>query len=155
LVSLIGIRNKKSLNLYHMKKVTGIGGIFFKCQDPDKMKDWYNQQLGLVTDQYGSLFEFRHADDPDQKGYLQWSPFSQDTKYFEPSKKDFMINYRVENLERLVKELKKNGVTVVDEIEKLEYGKFVHILDPENNKIELWEPVDNVFTESHKGKTTK
>ncbi len=138
-----------------MKKVTGIGGIFFKCQDPDKMKEWYNQQLGLVTDQYGSLFEFRHADDPDQKGYLQWSPFSQDTKYFEPSKKDFMINYRVENLERLVKELKKNGVTVVDEIEKLEYGKFVHILDPENNKIELWEPVDNVFTESHEGKTTK
>lgn len=138
-----------------MKKVTGIGGIFFKCQDPDKMKEWYNQQLGLVTDQYGSLFEFRHADDPDQKGYLQWSPFSQDTKYFEPSKKDFMINYRVENLEGLVKELKKNGVTVVDEIEKLEYGKFVHILDPENNKIELWEPVDNVFTESHEGKTTK
>ncbi|MCZ6692714.1 MAG: VOC family protein [Bacteroidetes bacterium] len=138
-----------------MKKVTGIGGIFFKCQDPDKMKEWYNQQLGLVTDHYGSLFEFRHADDPDQKGYLQWSPFSQDTKYFEPSKKDFMINYRVENLEGLVKELKKNGVTVVDEIEKLEYGKFVHILDPENNKIELWEPVDNVFTESHEGKTTK
>jgi len=138
-----------------MKKVTGIGGIFFKCQDPDKMKEWYNQQLGLVTDQYGSLFEFRHADDPDQKGYLQWSPFSQDTKYFEPSKKGFMINYRVENLEGLVKELKKNGVTVVDEIEKLEYGKFVHILDPENNKIELWEPVDNVFTESHEGKTTK
>ena len=138
-----------------MKKVTGIGGIFFKCQDPDKMKEWYNQQLGLVTDQYGSLFEFRHADDPDQKGYLQWSPFSQDTKYFEPSKKDFMINYRVENLEGLVKELKKNGVTVVDEIEKLEYGKFVHILDPENNKIELWEPVDNVFTESHEEKTTK
>jgi len=138
-----------------MKKVTGIGGIFFKCQDPHKMKEWYNQQLGLVTDQYGSLFEFRHADDPDQKGYLQWSPFSQDTKYFEPSKKDFMINYRVENLEGLVKELKKNGVTVVDEIEKLEYGKFVHILDPENNKIELWEPVDNVFTESHEGKTTK
>ena len=66
-----------------------------------------------------------------------------------------MINYRVENLERLVKELKKNGVTVVDEIEKLEYGKFVHILDLENNKIELWEPVDNVFTESHEGKTTK
>ncbi len=138
-----------------MKKVTGIGGIFFKCQDPDKVKEWYNQQLGLVTDQYGSLFEFRHADDPDQKGYLQWSPFSQNTKYFEPSKKDFMINYRVENLEGLVKELKKNGVTVVDEIEKLEYGKFVHILDPENNKIELWEPVDNVFTESHEGKTTK
>jgi len=117
-----------------MKKVTGIGGIFFKCQDPDKMKEWYNQQLGLVTDQYGSLFEFRHADDPDQKGYLQWSPFSQDTKYFEPSKKDFMINYRVENLEGLVKELKKNGVTVVDEIEKLEYGKFVHILDPEKQQ---------------------
>ena len=66
------------------KKVTGIGGIFFKCQDPNKMKEWYNQNLGLVTDQYGSLFEFRLASHPDRKGYLQWSPFSADTKYFEP-----------------------------------------------------------------------
>jgi predicted enzyme related to lactoylglutathione lyase len=137
------------------KKVTGIGGIFFKCNEPEKMKDWYNKNLGLVTNEYGSTFEFRHADEPEKKGYLAWSPFSNNTKYFEPSKKEFMINYRVENIEELVKELKKSGVTVLDEIEAFEYGKFVHILDPENNKIELWEPVDSVFTALYEGKTTK
>jgi predicted enzyme related to lactoylglutathione lyase len=137
------------------KKATGIGGIFFKCNDPEKMKDWYNNNLGLVTNEYGSTFEFRHADEPEKKGYLAWSPFKANTKYFEPSTKEFMINYRVENIEDLVEELKKNGVTVLDEIEAFEYGKFVHILDPENNKIELWEPVDIVFTELYEGKTTK
>ncbi len=129
-----------------MKKVTGIGGIFFKCQDPDAMKNWYSQNLGFQTDQYGAMFTFRHNDNPDKKGYTQWSPFSKDTKYFAPSEKEFMINYRVENIEALVEELKANGVTILDEIESFEYGKFVHILDMENNKIELWEPVDEVFT---------
>jgi predicted enzyme related to lactoylglutathione lyase len=137
------------------KKVTGIGGIFFKANDPEKIREWYNKNLGLVTNEYGSLFEFRQSDSPDKKAYLQWSPFSKDTKYFEPSEKEFMINYRVENIERLVDELKKNGVSVVDTIETYEYGKFVHILDPENNKIELWEPVDNEFTRTYEGKTTK
>ena len=86
---------------------------------------------------------------------MQWSPFSEKTKYFEPSEKQFMINYRVENIEQLVKELKENGVKVLDEIETYEYGKFVHILDPENNKIELWETVDSVFTKLYEGQTTK
>ena len=137
------------------KKVTGIGGIFFKCESPDQMKSWYSEHLGLKTDQYGSLFEFRQADAPDRKAYLQWSPFSADTTYFQPSEKQFMINYRVENLEELVEELKAAGVTICDEIETYEYGKFVHIMDPEQNKIELWEPVDQTFTDSHEGKTTK
>ena len=137
------------------KKVTGIGGIFFKCADPEKTKSWYKQHLGLQTNEYGSLFEFRRSDEPSKKGYLQWSPFKKDTDYFEPSQKEFMINYRVENLVELVEELKANGVKVLDEIEVYEYGKFVHILDPENNKIELWEPVDQVFTEMYEGKTTK
>ncbi|MTI32165.1 VOC family protein [Xanthovirga aplysinae] len=137
------------------KKVTGVGGIFFKCQDPKKMKEWYGENLGLVTNEYGSLFEFRETDNPAQKGYLQWSPFSNKTTYFEPAKKDFMINYRVENIEELVEELRKNGITILDEIETYEYGKFVHILDPENNKIELWEPIDQVFTDLYEGKTTK
>ena len=137
------------------KRVTGIGGIFFKSRDPEKSRAWYKQHLGLITNEYGSLFEFRSSDEPDKKGYLQWSPFKEDTTYFEPSGKEFMINYRVENLESLVETLKAEGVTVLDEIETYEYGKFVHILDPENNKIELWEPVDNVFTEMHDGKTTK
>ena len=137
------------------KKVTGIGGIFFKCHHPDNLKKWYHQHLGLVTNEYGALFEFRSSDQPETKGYLQWSPFSEDTTYFEPSPREFMINYRVENLEALVEELKRNGVTVLDAIEVYDYGKFVHILDPENNKIELWEPVDDAFTNLYEGKTTK
>ncbi len=137
------------------RKVTGIGGIFFKSRDPEKMREWYGQNLGLVTNEYGALFEFRRADDPKQVGYTQWSPFKEDTSYFEPSKRDFMINYRVEDIEGLVETLRADGVTVVDEIETFEYGKFVHILDPEGNKIELWEPVDRVFTELYEGKTTK
>lgn len=137
------------------KKVTGIGGIFFKAEDPAKMKDWYDKNLGLVTNEYGSLFEFRDSDKPETKGYLQWSPFDTQTKYFEPSQKEFMINYRVENLEGMVEDFKKNGVTVLDEIETYEYGKFVHIMDPEGNKIELWEPIDSVFTKMYDGKTTK
>ena len=138
-----------------MKKVTGIGGIFFKSEDPEKIKEWYHENLGLVIDAYGSPFEFRNANEPEEINYLQWSPFKNDTKYFEPSKKDFMINYRVDNLDLLVEELKKNEVTICDEIESFDYGKFIHILDPDGNKIELWEPVDKVFTDFLKGNTTK
>ena len=123
-----------------MKKVTGIGGIFFKCKEAGKIRDWYKTHLGLNTDQYGATFEWREAADPERKGATQWSAFEDSTKYFEPSAKEFMINYRVDNLEALVEELKKEGVTIVDEIESYDYGKFVHIIDIEGNKIELWEP---------------
>jgi predicted enzyme related to lactoylglutathione lyase len=128
-----------------MKRVTGIGGIFFKCKDPAKMREWYKTHLGLNTNQYGSVFEWRHATDSSQKGYTQWSPFKESTKYFEPSTKDFMINYRVYDLTALVVELRKEGVTVVDTIATADYGKFVHILDAEGNKVELWEPNDVVY----------
>jgi len=137
------------------KKVTGIGGIFFKCDNPQMMTDWYNKNLGLVKDEYGSVFEFRKSDEPEQKGYAVWSPFPNHTDYFNPSEKEFMINYRVENIEELVMELETNGVKILDKIESYEYGKFVHVLDPEGNKIELWEPVDEVFTKMYEGKTTK
>ncbi len=138
-----------------MKKVTGIGGIFFKTKNPGIMKEWYNKNLGLVTNEYGSVFEFRSSDEPEKKGYSVWSPFADDTDYFKPSEKEFMINYRVENIEALVEELRNSGVTILDEIETYEYGKFVHILDPDNNKIELWEPFDESFTEMYEGNTTK
>lgn len=124
------------------KKVTGIGGIFFKCKDPKKVREWYKTHLGLNTNQYGSVFEWYQGADSTKKGFTQWSPFNEKTKYFDPSTKDFMINYRVENLTALVDELKRNGVTVTDTIETYSYGKFVHILDPEGNKLELWEPND-------------
>ena len=122
-------------------KVLGIGGIFFKSDNPEETKKWYKENLGIITDQYGSMFKFRDIDNPDEINYLQWSPFNKDTDYFDPSKKEFMINYRVQNIEDLVKVLKEKGITVLDEITKYgEIGKFVHILDPEGNKIELWEP---------------
>jgi predicted enzyme related to lactoylglutathione lyase len=123
-----------------MKRVTGIGGIFFKCQDPEKTKEWYKTHLGLDTSPYGAKFDWREEADSTKKGSTMWSPFPEKTKYFEPSSKDFMINYRVDNLEALVEALKKEGVTVLDKIEAYDYGKFVHILDLEGNKIELWEP---------------
>ena len=122
-----------------MKKVTGIGGIFFKCDDPQKMKDWYATNLGLPVQSWGTMFKWRDADNPEIEGTTVWSTFKKDAKSFEPSEKEFMINYRVDNLELLVEELKKDGVTFVDEMVSDEYGKFVHIMDPEGNKIELWE----------------
>jgi predicted enzyme related to lactoylglutathione lyase len=136
------IVKQNNSNTTKMKKVTGIGGIFFKCKDPNKMKEWYKTHLGLDTNQYGASFEWRQDADPTKKGSTQWSPFAETTKYFEPSTKDFMINYRVENLESLVEQLKNEGVTIVDKIEAFDYGKFVHIMDVEGNKVELWEPND-------------
>ena len=141
-----------------MKKVTGIGGIFFKCKDPHKMRDWYKTNLGLNTNQYGAVFEWHQGEDSTKKGFTQWSPFNEKTKYFEPSTKDFMINYRVVNLKTLVAGLKRNGVTIVDSIESVHYGKFVHIMDMEGNKIELWEPNDVEYEKLGKqlgSKTTK
>ena len=136
------IITKQTNNQATMKRVTGIGGIFFKCKDPNKMREWYQKHLGLNTNPYGAVFEWRQGADSTKKGFTQWSPFDETTKYFEPSEKDFMINYRVENLEALVEELQKEGVTIADKIETYEYGKFVHIIDMEGNKIELWEPYD-------------
>lgn len=135
-------------------KVTEIGGIFFFSDNPDKTKAWYSENLGLEVNQWGSSFEFRNANRPDEINYLQWSPFKQGSEYFAPSEKEFMINYRVQNIEGLVKKLKDNGVKVLDNIETFDYGKFVHIMDADGNKIELWEPVDSVFT-AMGGKTTK
>jgi predicted enzyme related to lactoylglutathione lyase len=133
------LSNKKNAK---MKKVTGIGGVFFKCKDPNAMNEWYKTHLGFNTNQYGASFEWRESDDSTKKGLTQWTPFAEKTKYFEPSTKDFMINYRVENLEALVEELKKENITIVDKMEVYDYGKFIHILDPEGNKIELWEPIE-------------
>lgn len=137
------------------KRVIGIGGIFFKCKEPVKTREWYGKHLGLVTNDYGSTFEFRNAERPEEPNFLQWSTFKQDTDYLDPSKADFMINYRVEDLTALVEELKKEGVEVVDEIAEYEYGKFVHIMDPEGNKIELWEANNDFYAKMGGGLTTK
>ena len=124
-----------------MKKVTGIGGIFFKVQDPDKLRHWYSQHLGIECNDYGAAdFQWREAENPDRPGKTVWSLFPSDTRYFDPSDREFMINYRVANLDALLAELRGNGVSVEERIEEYEYGRFAWIMDPEGNRIELWEP---------------
>jgi predicted enzyme related to lactoylglutathione lyase len=124
-------------------RVTGIGGVFFKSKDPKASKEWYNKHLGFNTDDYGMTFRWKNEEN--EECTTQWSPFKEDTTYFEPSKKEFMFNYRVENLAELLKTLKEEGVTVVGKMEEYSYGKFGWILDNEGNKIELWEPINGVF----------
>jgi len=123
-------------------RVTGIGGIFFYSDDPKEAKEWYTKNLGIEMNDWGSSsFESRNINRPDEINSLQWKPFKKGDEYFSPSKKDFMINYQVQNIEGLVNKLKENGVTILDSIANYDgIGKFVHILDTEGNKIELWEP---------------
>lgn len=123
-----------------MKRVTGIGGIFFKCKDPKALKEWYKTHLGIDVNEYGATFDWKQMSDADPKGSLTWSPSPETTSYFEPSARKFMINYTVADLEALVVELKKEGVEILDEIAVYDFGKFVHLLDLEGNKVELWEP---------------
>jgi predicted enzyme related to lactoylglutathione lyase len=124
-------------------RVTGIGGLFFKTTNLKETKDWYKKHLGFNTDDWGCTFWWK--DKNGKKCSTQWSPFDEKSDHFAPSKKDFMFNYRVENLVELLKALKDEGVTVVDKIQEYEYGKFGWILDNDGNKIELWEPVDAAF----------
>lgn len=127
------------------KRVTGIGGVFFKCKDPESLRTWYQKHLGVKSDKYGGVFMWRKNDDPEHRAYTSWSPFPEKTDYFEPSEKAFMINYRVEDLEKLLKVLAEEGVQIVGEMQTFDYGKFAHIIDLEGNKVELWEPIDKTF----------
>lgn len=146
-------RMKPSVITANAQKVTGIGGIFFKSKNPKTLREWYKTHLGLNTDGYGTSFEWREGADSSKYGFTQWSPFSEKTTYFAPSEKEFMINYRVNNLEALIEELKKAGVTITDTMESYDYGKFIHIMDCEGNKIELWEPSDEEYNKIVKGRT--
>ena len=130
-----------------MRRVTGIGGIFFKTNDPAKIKEWYKKHLDLPVDEYGASFRWIDINNKEATvpALTAWSPFKEDTTYFSPSEKPFMFNYRVENLVELMKVLKEEGVKIVGEIEEYSYGKFGWIMDPEGNKIELWEPKDDGF----------
>ncbi len=121
------------------KRVTGLGGVFFKADDPEKMHQWYEQHLGLAREEGGVNFHWRHADDPQRPGMTVFSIFPRSTKYFDPSPAGFMLNFRVADLEGLLAALRAEGVTI-DKQEDHEYGRFAWILDPEGNRIELWEP---------------
>lgn len=126
-----------------IKRVTGIGGLFFKTKDPAKLKEWYKKHLGFNTDDWGCTFWWKNNNG--KPASTQWSLFKSDTSYFLPSKKDYMFNYRVDDLRELLKKLKEEGVSIVGEVEEYEYGKFGWIVDPDGNKIELWEPIDVTF----------
>ena len=133
---------KSTLTIDNTPKITGIGGIFFYSDNLEETKKWYAENLGIEVNDWGSSsFDRRDINNPDQINSLQWKPFKKGDEYFSPSKKEFMINYQVQNIEGLVDKLKKNGVMVLDSIETFDYGKFVHILDKEGTKIELWEPI--------------
>lgn len=122
-------------------KVTGIGGVFFYSDHLKATQEWYTKNLGVEMNAWGSSsFESRNMNNPEEVLSLQWKPFKKESEHFSPSKKDFMINYTVQNLEELVIKLKENGVTILDNLETYDFGKFIHIMDSEGNKIELWEP---------------
>jgi predicted enzyme related to lactoylglutathione lyase len=124
-----------------MKRVTGIGGIFFKSKDPESLRKWYREHLGIESDgDGGASFQWREADDTERTGFTVWSAFPQSTRYFEPSTAPFMINYRVADLDWLLAQLRGEGIEVDPRIEEYEYGRFAWIMDPEGNRIELWEP---------------
>jgi predicted enzyme related to lactoylglutathione lyase len=140
-VKIVVLYNLNVLIIMSTPKVTGIGGVFFSAQNLEQTKEWYSKNLGLEINDWGSVsFVSKNIHNPEQTDSLQWKPFKQGDEYFAPSKKEFMINYQVQNLEGLVEQLKANGVTIVDELTTYDYGKFIHIMDGEGNKIELWEP---------------
>ena len=122
-----------------MKRVTGIGGIFFKCKDVQKTKEWYAKHLGLHTDDYGSTFWLPHLKE-DEVASQQWSPFKKESEYFGNSEQQFMINYKVDDLKKLLVVLEQEGVTVVGEMQEFDYGDFGWIIDCDGRKVELWEP---------------
>lgn len=124
-----------------MKRVTGIGGIFFKSKDPKALGDWYRAHLGVDVEEWGgTAFRWKGPDNPEGVGTTVWSPFAADTSYFAPSTAPFMINYRVEDLHALLAVLRAEGVQVDEKVEESEYGKFGWVVDPEGNKLELWQP---------------
>ena len=127
-----------------MARVTGLGGVFFEAEDPDAMKRWYAEHLGIEPDPQGYVsFLWRSADEPEVVGRTVWAPFEAGTSYFDPSDKGWMLNYRVDDLDGLLERLRAAGVETVGEIEEYEYGRFGWILDPEGNKVELWEPSES------------
>ncbi len=123
-----------------MKRVTGIGGVFFKAKDPKALGEWYRTHLGMNVKEWGGV-AFRWAEDnPGARGTTIWSPFKEDTSYFAPSTSSFMINYRVADLHALLARLREEGCAVDEKVEESEYGKFGWVMDPEGNKLELWQP---------------
>ncbi|MFN8355409.1 MAG: VOC family protein [Spirosomataceae bacterium] len=123
-----------------MKRVVGLGGIFFKSKDPQALRAWYSKHLGINAEEWGSQFFWKDVEAEQLQGYNVWSPFKETTSYLSPSEKPYMINFIVADLYALLAALREEGVHVFDKVDDSEYGKFGWILDPEGTKIELWEP---------------
>ena len=124
-----------------MKRVTGIGGIFIKSADTKRLREWYRKHLGIdISEWGGASFKWAGPDNPSGQGTTVWSVFEASSNYFDPGKAPFMVNYRVDKLHPLLAALREEGCQVVDKVEESEYGKFGWVLDPDGNKIELWEP---------------
>jgi catechol 2,3-dioxygenase-like lactoylglutathione lyase family enzyme len=136
------------------RRVRAIGGIFFRWPDPKGTREWYQRHLGLSTDATGTNFAWRHFDDASQLGFSQWSPFSDDTRYFGKEDQQFMINYRVEDLEGLLTELRFEGVKIVGDVQREPYGAFAHIIDIDGRMVELWEPIDSEYEKMLEGITS-
>ena len=136
-----------------MKRVTGIGGVFFKSDDPEKLYQWYEQHLGIRREHGFVSFHWREAEDPGKEGETVWAIFSRTSKKFDPSTAGHMMNYRVEDMDALLAALTEEGVSVDPHREDGEYGRFAWIMDPDGNRIELWEPpkVDPAPSESSTG----
>ena len=126
-----------------MKKVTGIGGVFFKSKSPRDLMAWYDKHLGIeATEWGGTMFEWREKDNPDSVAQTVFNPFKEDSKKFAPSAESYMFNFRVADLVALLAQLKSEGVETVEDMQDTPYGKFAWIMDPEGRKIELWQPPD-------------
>ena len=124
-----------------MSRVTGLGGIFFKAKDPDSLRNWYSKHLEFPLEDWGGMtFRWRETDQPEREGATAWSLFPASSKYFDPSTSPFMINYRVANLAQVLEQLRSEGCQVDDKVDESEFGKFGWVMDPEGNRIELWEP---------------
>jgi predicted enzyme related to lactoylglutathione lyase len=129
-----------------MTRVTGVGGIFFKSRDPDTLREWYRKHLELPIQDWGGVsFRWREADQPEREGATAWSIFPASSKYFDPSSSPFMINYRVANLAQVLEQLRSEGCQVDEKVDESEFGKFGWVMDPEGNRIELWEPPPGKF----------
>jgi catechol 2,3-dioxygenase-like lactoylglutathione lyase family enzyme len=122
-----------------MKRVTGLGGVFFKAKDPKALYEWYRTHLGIESAP-GAGAMWRQGEDPEVSMFNVWAIFPQETKYFAPSQSSFMLNFRVDDLHALLKALREEGVQVDEKVEDSDFGKFGWIIDPEGNRVELWEP---------------
>ena len=134
----------------HMGKVTGIGGVFIKAKDPEKLYSWYGKYLGIQKGEFGAVFHWRELDRDKPVGKTTWALFPQNTKYFGAADNTFMVNYRVDNLDAILKNLEADGIQIQGR-QDADYGRFAWVIDPEGHRIELWEPLQDAADGGSKG----